>query len=364
MQEGFVTMIADDLFIGGNTMVDLCNNWSRVLERMQKNNLTFSASKTVICPKETVILGWKWNYGTLSPCSHKIAAPASVTPPKTCTAMISFIGAFKAVSRCIKGYSLLLFQLEDATKGLEGVNSINWTEPLTTCFNKAQVALRSPKILTIPKPSDHLILTVDASPANKGLGATLFLQRDGKRLLAEFYRFKLKNHQLTWYPCELEAISAGVNHFAPFAPFAQESLHPLQVLTDSKPCAQAFRRLCEGQFSVSARVSTFLSTLSSHRVTVNHLPGSANSSSYFSSRHPVQCDSFNCQICKFVESTAVSVVNSISVKDVLSGSATVPFLNKTASRSAQHDCTDLRRTYAHLTQDTRPSRKSRNSKNL
>jgi len=36
MQEGFVTMIADDLFIGGNTMVDLCNNWSRVLERMQK----------------------------------------------------------------------------------------------------------------------------------------------------------------------------------------------------------------------------------------------------------------------------------------------------------------------------------------
>jgi len=32
-------MIAE-LFIGGNTMVDLCNSWSRVLEHMQKNNLT------------------------------------------------------------------------------------------------------------------------------------------------------------------------------------------------------------------------------------------------------------------------------------------------------------------------------------
>jgi len=39
MKEGFVIMIAE-LFIGGNTMVDLCNSWSRVLEHMQKNNLT------------------------------------------------------------------------------------------------------------------------------------------------------------------------------------------------------------------------------------------------------------------------------------------------------------------------------------
>jgi len=363
LQEGFVTMIADDLFIGANTIHELADNWSKVLERMHKNNLTLSASKTVICPKETVILGWLWKSGTLSPCSHKISALASVTPPKTCTAMRSFIGAFKAISRCIKGYSSLLSPLEDATKGLEGANSINWTQALTTCFNKAQTALRSPSILTIPKPSDHLILTVDASPVNKGLGATLFLQRDGKRHLAEFYSFKLKNHQLSWNPCELEAlaISAGVNHFAPFV---RESQHPLQVLTDSKPCAQAFRRLCNGQFSASARVSTFLSTLSSHKLTVNHLPGSVNSSSDYSSRHPVECNSLNCQICKFIENTAASVVNSVSVKDVLSGSVALPFLNKVAWRLAQHECADFRRTFAHLTQGTRPSRKSRNLKNL
>lgn len=363
MQEGFVTMIADDLFVGANTIDKLSDNWNKVLDRMQKNNLTLAASKTVICPKQTIILGWNWNSGTLSPCSHKTAALASVAPPKTCTAMRSFIGAFKAVSRCIKGYSSLLSPLEDATKGLEGANAINWSPALTASFNKAQSALRSPSILTIPKPSDHLILTVDASPVNKGLGATLFVQRDRKRYLAEFYSFKLKNHQMTWYPCELEAlaISAGVNHFAPFA---RESQHPLQVLTDSKPCVQAYHRLCEGQFSASARVSTFLSTLSSHRVSVNHLPGSANSSSDYSSRHPVQCDSINCQICKFVESTATSVVNAISVNDVLSGSVTLPFLNKAAWRSAQHDCADLRRTYAHLTQGTRPSRKARNLKNL
>ena len=40
----------------------------------------------------------------------------------------------------------------------------------------------------------------------------------------------------------------------------------------------------------------------------------------------------------------------------------MPFLNKTARRSAQHDCPDLCRAYAHLTPGTRPSRKASNLK--
>ena len=62
-------------------------------------------------------------------------------------------------------------------------------------FNAAQAALKSPQIITIPRPSDQLVLTVDASPMNKGLGATLFSQRGNKRLLSGFYSFKLKVHQ-------------------------------------------------------------------------------------------------------------------------------------------------------------------------
>lgn len=117
-------------------------------------------------------MGWQWNAGLLSPSAHKLSALSSVAPPKTCTAMRSFIGAFKAISRCIKSYASLLSPLEEATKGLEGNNRINWTPDLTKHFNNAQAALKSPSTLTIPKPSDHLVLTVDASPVNKGLGAT------------------------------------------------------------------------------------------------------------------------------------------------------------------------------------------------
>ena len=42
----------------------------------------------------------------------------------------------------------------------------------------------------------------------------------------------------------------------------------------------------------------------------------------------------------------------------------MPYLNKSAWKSVQHDCSNLRRTYAHLTQGTRPSKKTKNIKDL
>ena len=96
--EGFLTVIADDLFIGGNTEDEILRNYERVLQRIAENNLSLSAVKTIICPRSTTILGWHWSAGTLSPSSHKTAAFASVSPPKTCSAMRSYIGTFKAIS--------------------------------------------------------------------------------------------------------------------------------------------------------------------------------------------------------------------------------------------------------------------------
>ena len=124
--------------------------------------------------------------GTLSPNTHRISALASVAPPKTCTAMRSFIGGFKAISRCIPKYACLLSPLEDATKGLQENHLITWSSELTEDFNTAQTALKSTKIITIPKPTHQLVLTVDTSALNEGLGATLFSQRGDKRLLSGF----------------------------------------------------------------------------------------------------------------------------------------------------------------------------------
>ena len=363
VQEGFVILLADDINVCGNSEEEVLANWERVLERLSTNNLSLSAAKTVVCPIRTTILGWQWNAGTLTPCIHKISALAVVEPPKTCSSMRSFIGAFKALSKCIPSYASLIAPLEDSIKGLQGQHKIQWTARLTDHFENCRAALKSPKTVTIPTPSDRLVLTVDASVVNKGLGATLFVIRGSKRLVGGYFSFKLNEHQLKWLPCEHEALAiTSALHF--FAPYIRESVQRVQILTDSKACYEAYLKLNKGHFSASNRISTFLTALSSYNVEVCHLKGVANLSADYASRHPKQCHDTSCQICKFVQECVDSVVQSVSVQDVISGHVKMPFMNETAWRSAQQECPILKRAYAHLTQGTRPQRKSRNLREL
>ena len=363
VQEGFVILLSDDIHVCGNSEDEVLFNWERVLERLSANNLSLSAAKTVVCPIRTTILGWQWNSGTLTPCIHKISALAVVEPPKTCSSMRSFIGAFKALSKCIPGYASLVAPLEDSIKGLQGQHKIQWSVSLRDHFENCRTALKSPKSVTIPTPSDRLVLTVDASVVNKGLGATLFVVRGERRLVGGYFSFKLNEHQLKWLPCEHEAlaITSALNFFAPYI---RESLHTVQILTDSKACYEAYLKLNKGHFSASNRISTFLTALSSYNVEVCHLKGVANLSADYASRHPKECHDTSCQICKFVQECMDSVVQSVSVQDVVSGKVKMPFMNETAWRSAQQECPILKRAYAHLTQGTRPQKKSRNLREL
>ena len=114
-----------------------------------------------MCPGQTTILDWIWKSGTRTRLPRKIDPLASVDPPKRATAMRSFIGAYKALSRCIPKYASLL-SLEESICGLQGAQEIMWTPDLTEHFKNAQSALRSPRNLSIPIPSDMLILTFDA----------------------------------------------------------------------------------------------------------------------------------------------------------------------------------------------------------
>ena len=363
MTEGWLLIIQDDMYICSDTPDALLRNWETILEKLSRNGLTLSAVKTFVCPKTFDALGWKWTSGTLSVSPHKITPLASAEPPKTCSNMRSFIGAFKAMSRCIPRYSSLMSPLEDAIKGLTGPQHVVWTDSLLEHFARCKEALKNTAVLTVPTPTDKLVLTVDASPVNSGIAGTLYACRGDQRLISECFSVKLKSHHLGWEPCELEAlaIASAIQHFAPYI---RESKYPLQVLTDNRPCVQAYAKLRKGHFSASARVSTFLSNLSQYSVIMTHLKGSNNTSSDYASRHPQTCTSSSCQICKFVSELSDSVVNQITVEDVLSGASRLPFLNKTAWLSAQHDSQVLRRVYAHLTQGTRPSKKAKNIRDV
>ena len=216
----------------------------------------------------------------------------------------------------------------------------------------------------IPTPSDQIWILTDGAQKIPGIGATLFLTRpDGSRLLAGFYSTKLHKRQLDWLPCEIEAlaISAAVTHFSPYI---VQSHQNATILTDSKPCVDAFNKLCKGQFSLSARVTTYLSTVSRYQCNVRHVSGVDNTFADFQSRNAATCDTPSCQVCQFVQHLEEAVVRPISVKDVLDGSVRIPFTSRSAWRTAQEECPDIRQAKAQLRQGTYPSKKITNRRDV
>ena len=115
--EGFMAKDADDLFIGGETIDELLQNWRKTLQRLGDNNLTLSAKKTVICPLVVKILGWIWKNGKIEADPHKTNPLTVCKQPDTVKQMRSFLGGFRVVSCCIPNYSTYLSELEACVAG-------------------------------------------------------------------------------------------------------------------------------------------------------------------------------------------------------------------------------------------------------
>ena len=352
IEEGSVVKVADDLYTGGKSPEEALSRWRRILLLLRLNGLRLSASKTVICPKSVTILGWIWEKGTYRACPHKTSALASVEPPSTIGKLRSYIGGVKFLKRVLEGYSDVLSPLEELVGGRESSEKINWSDSLLAVFKRSQAELKNAKTLTIPRKDDQLQLVTDASGV--GVGAALYVIRNEKPHIAGYFSAKHKNHQASWLPCELEALSicAAVTHFGTDI---LNSSKQTMILTDSLPCVQAYDKLCQGKFSTSPRVSTFLSALSRYNVHLMHIKGSDNIYSDYASRNADECTNKACQICKWLADTSESVVRSCTVKDVLNSTVPVPFSSRSGWHELQSSDPDVRRASAHLRQGTKPS---------
>lgn len=363
VEEGVVCKIADDLYCGGDTPDELLHSWERLLQALQKCNLNLSASKTVIAPRQTTILGWIWHLGSIHASPHRVSALSVCPKPLNVLGLRSFIGAYKVLARVIPNCATLLGPLDDVVAGRDSKDIISWSDELIDSFSSAQKALSTNRSIVLPKPDDQLWIVTDGAVKKHGLGATLYVSRNDKIKLAGFFSAKLRKRQFTWLPCEIEALSiaTAIKHFSPYI---IQSKTNTCILTDSKPCVQAFEKLCRGEFSASPRVSTFLSIASRYQVSIRHVAGSSILPADFASRNAQECDDSTCQICTFVQNTEDSVVRQASVKDILDGTLKLPFTSRSAWLAIQSECSDLRRTHAHLKQGTRPSKRLTNIKDV
>ena len=93
---------------------------------------------------------------------------ASCDPPATVTALRSYIGAYKVFNRVLRGCSHLLESLESAVAGRQKHDKIIWTDSLLSAFKTAQSTLASAMTISLPTPTDQLIIVHNG--AQVGIG--------------------------------------------------------------------------------------------------------------------------------------------------------------------------------------------------
>ena len=76
--------------------------------------------------------------------------------------------------------------------GKEKKDKIDWTDDLIEAFRLSQTALKETKSITLPTPSDQLIIVHDGSKI--GIGSVLYVLRKGTMKLRGFFSAKLKPH--------------------------------------------------------------------------------------------------------------------------------------------------------------------------
>lgn len=76
----------------------------------------------------------------------------------------------------------------------------------------------------------------------------------------------------SWLPCEVEVLFIAIptEHFSPYV---SQSHNNACILTDRKPCMQAFEKLYLDEFSTSLHISTFLPSASCFQASMSHISG-------------------------------------------------------------------------------------------
>ena len=358
IMKGNVIKTADDLYCGAETPEELIKVWREVLHALLMNGLKLSPEKTVCCPTSVVVLGWLWENGTLRATPHRLNALEMCSPPETVRALRSYVGAYKYLSNVLPSSANKLHHLDLMCSNSKSPSEkIVWTDKLLESFNASKTNLKNAKTIALPRPEEHLQIITDAAMTEPGLAAAMYVIRKDKPRLAGIFNAGLKKHQSSWLPCEIEALSlsAAVKHFSPYI---IQSHHKTVVLTDSKPCVEAFKKLCRGQFSASSRVSTFLSTMSRFGVEVKHISGKDNVVSDYLSRNIVPCNGV-CKICNFINEIDATVVQNTTVSDILSGHCPLPYASRAAWIEVQQQCYVLSEVKELLKDGRSPARKKR-----
>ena len=212
----FAAPYIDDIIVFSKDGEEHVRHLRSVFDALGRHSLTVKTLKCEFGKRQVEYLGHVIGNGVLAIPHHRAVAMADYITPKTKKHLRAFLGAASYYRRFVQGFANYSSELSPATsKAAPGV--VGWTEVMLEAFNHLKVCLYNACMLTIPSSEDIFSLHTDASGAG-GIGATLNVQRNGKKFPVAFFSKQLQGAQHFYSATELEclAIFKSIHYFAHF----------------------------------------------------------------------------------------------------------------------------------------------------
>lgn len=271
-----VINLSDDILVFGKSQTDHDATLSKVLQRLEQNNLTVNERKCLFNQKEIKFFGYIFSSKGLKPDPAKVLAFQQLTIPKTVSEVRSLLGM---VNFAIP----FLPELSKHTEPLRALIHKNtefiWTTRHTAALKVLKRLMSNADNLAYYKLGKKTHVHTDAGPT--GISAILSQSENNKRDIVSYASRSLTPTEQRYSQIEKEmlAISWAIEHFHIYLFGTKFCLH-----TDHKPLVSIFRNTLSKN---TARIERLLLRIQQYDFDVFHQNGASNPADYFS-RHPVE----------------------------------------------------------------------------
>ena len=203
----------DDIVVFSNSGEEHVQHLRCVLECLRKYGLTIKEAKCEWGKVKLEYLGHVIGGGELAVPAHRAAAMANYIKPVTKKGLRSFLGAAGYYRQFVRGYANLSAVLTPLT-AKSAPSVVCWTVEGLEAFASLKVSLVDVCALCVPTQQDSFVLHTDAS--GRGIGATLNVVRDGRKMPVAYFSKQLQGAQHRYSATELEglAVFKAIHFFA------------------------------------------------------------------------------------------------------------------------------------------------------
>ena len=203
----------DDIVVFSQSGEEHPDHLKKVLLALRDNGLTAKLEKCAFGKTKLEYLGHQIGGGEMAVPEHRATAMAEFVLPRTKRQLRAFLGSASYYRKFVSHFADHSSLLTPSTSKFSP-SVVVWSEEMLEAFHTLRVSLVDVCALTVPSLEDSFVLHSDASGA--GIGAALYVVRDGEEKLVAFFSKQLQGAQFRYLATELEALAVfkAIHFFA------------------------------------------------------------------------------------------------------------------------------------------------------